>query len=151
MEPTGTCRTCGDTCDDHMALCDAACKASSLAYREEEVEQETSKSTRPLTRRGKPLGGADSTPTRSTIMETIARTTPAPKAYFAQLDGDSGILMRPAQDVLFFNTETRQYIPITPANAIRVIVLKNVSEFMTQYYTDLAAARQEHRARHEVA
>src|ERR1700742_3944283 len=41
------------------------------------------------------------------------RQTPYPAlAYFAQLDGAHGVLIRPEQTVLFFDTETRQYTPV---------------------------------------
>ena len=40
MEPTGSCRNCGDDCFEHAAFCDAQCKASYLAYLEDEVTKE---------------------------------------------------------------------------------------------------------------
>src|SRR5262245_63018591 len=70
---------------------------------------------------------------------------PAPKAFFAHLadTGASGVLLKPAEDVLFFDTSTRQYTTITAANEAQVIVLAEVSIYMAQYYADQAAARQE--------
>ena len=73
------------------------------------------------------------------------------KAFFAQLDGVAGILTKPGDEVLFFNTEMRQYVTVTTANAMRVIVLDEVGHFMAQYYADRAAAHEERLALQQVA
>lgn len=76
-------------------------------------------------------------------MVTTLRQTDKPKAYFAQFDGASGILTRPGTDVLFFDTETRQYTTITRANAHLLLPLQAVGEWMAVYYEDVARAREE--------
>lgn len=83
----------------------------------------------------------------------VPNTTTAdkPRAYFAHLDERSGVLTKPADEVLFFDTEARTFTTITPANAMRVVVLKEVGAWMSEYYADLATARQERREMRQMA
>ena len=75
------------------------------------------------------------------MMTTIANAaaTRKPQAYFAQLDGVSGIITKPGDAVLFFDPATETVTPITPANTAQLLVLRNVEEWMTDYYADLRA------------
>lgn len=71
------------------------------------------------------------------------------RAFFAQFGPhaeQSGVLIKPAQDVVFFDTESRQYTVITPANVHLLVRLQEVSTYMAQYYADLTRAREERRA-----
>ena len=84
-------------------------------------------------------------------MLTIANTaqTRKPTAFFAQYGlhaEQSGVLIKPGNDVLFFNTETRQFTTITPDNSHLLVLLQEVCAFMAQYYKDLGQAREERRA-----
>jgi len=74
---------------------------------------------------------------------TIPQTTPAPKAFFCHFDGEPGILVKPGKSLLFFNTDTRQYVTLTPATMHLLVLLGNVSEHMAVYYEDMARARDE--------
>lgn len=69
-----------------------------------------------------------------------------PRAFFAQFGQhgeQSGVLIKPGKELLFFNTESRQYVTITPANIHLLLPLQEVSEHMAVYYEDLARAREE--------
>jgi hypothetical protein len=85
-------------------------------------------------------------------MTTVPQTATGnkiPKAFFAQfgLHGEQhGVLTRPGTELVFFNTDTRQYTTITPANIHLLLLGQEVSEFMTVYYEDLGRAREERRA-----
>lgn len=78
-------------------------------------------------------------------MTTVASlsTSRNPKAFFAQFDEQSGVLIKPGKELLFFNTETRQYVTLTPANIHLLVRLQEVSEHMAVYYMDLGRARDE--------
>jgi hypothetical protein len=76
-------------------------------------------------------------------MTTVAQTTPAPKAFFCHFNGEPGILVKPGKELLFFNTDTRQYATLTPATMHLLVLLGNVSEHMAMYYDDMARAREE--------
>jgi hypothetical protein len=74
-------------------------------------------------------------------MQTVAQ-----KAFFAQFDGEAGVLVKPDKELLFFNQDTRQYVSITPENIHRLVRLGEVSQWMSVYFDDLARARQERRS-----
>jgi hypothetical protein len=74
---------------------------------------------------------------------TVPQTATAPKAFFCHFDGEPGILVKPGKELLFFNTDTRQYVTLTPATMHLLVLLGNVSEHMAMYYQDMARARDE--------
>jgi hypothetical protein len=76
-------------------------------------------------------------------MYKVPQTTPAPKAFFCQFDQEPGILVKPGKELLFFNTDTRQYVTLTPANIHLLVRLGEVSKHMAMYYEDMARAREE--------
>lgn len=73
------------------------------------------------------------------MTETVAQTTPSPKAFFAQLAGAHGVLVKPGAEVIFLDSTTQAVTPITPDNALQVIVLRNVAEALADVYADQQA------------
>jgi hypothetical protein len=65
--------------------------------------------------------------------------TVAQKAFYAQLHGLSGVLVRPADAVLFLEPESGAVVTITPADQPHLVVLGAVADAMAQYCTDMAA------------
>lgn len=72
-------------------------------------------------------------------MHTVTQTTTQPKAFFAQLAGEPGVLLRPGATVIFLNEATHAVTPITPANAMQVIVLREVAAHLADVYADTLA------------
>jgi hypothetical protein len=75
-------------------------------------------------------------------MATVAArsTTRNPKAYHCTYLGLSGILVKPADQVLFLEPESGAVITLTPAEVLRNVVINGVvSEAMSQYLADMAA------------
>ncbi len=73
-------------------------------------------------------------------MSTVPCSTPSCKssrAWYAQLDGLSGILTRPAHDVLFLR-DTGEVHALTEADYGHVTVLGEVAPSMQQYISDMA-------------
>jgi hypothetical protein len=66
-------------------------------------------------------------------------TTPRkPQAYYATLHGLSGVLTRPADHVLFLESESGAVVTVTDGDMPHVVVLGEVAEAMAQYCEDLA-------------
>jgi hypothetical protein len=73
----------------------------------------------------------------ATVPETP--TVRNPKAYHATYLGLSGILTKPADQVLFLEPESGTVIALTPAEVLRDVVVNGaVAEAMAQYIQDMA-------------
>jgi hypothetical protein len=75
-------------------------------------------------------------------MQTVPETTPTrkPTAYYAQYLGLSGVLTKPADQVLFLEPHSGAVITLSPAEVLRDVVVNGaVSEAMAQYVADMAA------------
>jgi hypothetical protein len=70
----------------------------------------------------------------------VAQTPPAPKAYYAQYLGLAGVLVKPADRLLFLEPESGAVISLSPEEVLRDVVLNGeVAEAMAQYVEDMAA------------
>ena len=63
------------------------------------------------------------------------------KAFYAQLHGLSGVLVKPADHVLFLEPESGAVVTITAADTPHLVVLGEVGKAMAQYLTDMASGR----------
>ena len=76
-------------------------------------------------------------------MSTVAvqpLTRKAPKAYYAQYLGLSGVLTKPADRVLFLEPESGAVVTLSPAEVVLDVVVNGaVAEAMSQYLADMAA------------
>ena len=72
----------------------------------------------------------------ATVPETT--TTRKPTAFYATLHGLSGVITRPAEQVLFLEPESGAVVTITPADAPHLVVLGEVAESMARYLDDMA-------------
>jgi hypothetical protein len=70
---------------------------------------------------------------------SVTQTQTPSKAFYATLHGLSGVLVRPADAVLFLEPESGAVVRITPADQPHLVVLGAVAEAMSQYLEDLAA------------
>ena len=73
-------------------------------------------------------------------------STRKPTAYFAQYNGIPGILSKPGDQVLFFDPETYNVIPMTEPNPPDLVVLREVAGWMEDFYTDLRVRVVTHQA-----
>lgn len=83
------------------------------------------------------------------MTQSIAQNATAPRtprAYFAQYDGVPGILSKPGDQVVFFNPETYEVTPMTEPNPPLLVVLRDVDEWMQDFYADMQARIAERRA-----
>ena len=69
----------------------------------------------------------------------MATTTVPQRAYYAQLHGLSGVITKPAEQVLFLEPASGAVVTITAADQSHLVVLGEVGESMAQYVTDMAA------------
>ena len=66
-------------------------------------------------------------------MQTVAQ-----KAFYAQLHGLSGVVVKPADAVLFLEPESGAVVMVTDADQPHLVVLGAVAEAMSQYLADMA-------------
>ena len=81
-----------------------------------------------------------------TDIMTETAPTRKTKAFFAQYQEIPGIVTQVDGHLIFLDTETNAVTPITPANAMQVLILDAVEHWVEQYYADLQAARLERTA-----
>ena len=75
-------------------------------------------------------------------MQTVTAPTSAsnPKAYHCTYLGLSGMLVKPADTVLFLEPESGAVIALSPEDVLRdVVVNGEVADAMAQYIADLTA------------
>jgi hypothetical protein len=74
-------------------------------------------------------------------MQTVPETTAPrkPRAFYAQFHGLSGVITRPAGQVLFLEPESGAVVTLNQADAPHLVVLGEVAASMAQHLTDLAA------------
>jgi hypothetical protein len=73
-------------------------------------------------------------------MATLPETRPAAKAFYATLHGLSGVLVKPADAVLFLEPENGAVISLSAEEVLRdVVVNGEVGSSMSQYLADMAA------------
>lgn len=75
-------------------------------------------------------------------MATVLETSPVRnlKAYHAMYLGLSGILTKPADQVLFLEPESGAVVTLTPEEVLRDVVVNGaVADAMAQYLADMAA------------
>ena len=70
---------------------------------------------------------------------SVTQTQTPSKAFYATLHGLSGVLVRPADAVLFLEPDSGAVVTITPADTAHLVVLGAVAETMSQYLEDMAA------------
>ena len=71
----------------------------------------------------------------------VAQPTPTPKptAYYCTYLGLSGVLTRPANQVLFLEPESGAVVTLSPEEVLRDVVINGVvSEAMAAYIDDMA-------------
>jgi hypothetical protein len=72
-----------------------------------------------------------------TVANSPASRKPA-KAFYAHLHGLSGVITKPADQVLFLDPESGAVVTITPADTPHLLVLGEVASTMAQYIDDMA-------------
>jgi hypothetical protein len=76
----------------------------------------------------------------ATVMETP--TARKPKAYHCTYLGLSGILVKPAAQVLFLEPDSGAVVTLSAADVLQDVVINGeVGETMRQYVTDMARGR----------
>lgn len=70
------------------------------------------------------------------MVASVAQTSNKPQAFFVQLGAQHGILTKPGRQVIFVDADTHAVTPITPANALQVIVLRDVAAHLADGYAD---------------
>ena len=73
-------------------------------------------------------------------MQTVPETptTRKPTAYYAVFHGLSGVIVKPAETVLFLEPESGAVITLTEADYSYLVVLGEVATSMQQYILDMA-------------
>ena len=72
-------------------------------------------------------------------MASVTQTPIPRKVFYAQFHGLSGVLIRPADRVLFLEHESGAVVTITTADEPDLVVLGAVDTAMVQYLDDMAA------------